>query len=100
MSRAEDGRSEGRDEVLHRTRATTIDGRDLSVVIVNLSPGGLMARSERPLEKGERVRVSLPVVGPVWAEVRWALGGRVGCQFERPVPGEFYPRLLKTVGRA
>ena len=70
-------RQEPRDEVHHRARATDLaSGCPLPMLVVNLSPGGLMARCEVPLTPGDRFRVVLPAAGT--REVRWALGGRIG----------------------
>jgi len=93
-------RREPRDEVLHRTRATGPGGVPLVLLVVNLSPGGLMARVDHPLAIGDRVRILLPELGMMGAEVRWSLGGRIGCRFDRAVTTEFYYRLLAIVGRA
>ena len=44
-----------------------------------------MARCEGPMAPGDRLRVVLPGAGPRVAEVRWALGGRIGCRFDRVI---------------
>jgi hypothetical protein len=71
-----DDRSEPRDEVHYRSSAVLADQRRVAVLVVNLSPSGLMIRSD------------------VRAVVRWALGGRVGCQLERPIPANRYHAVL------
>ncbi|MFN3434045.1 MAG: PilZ domain-containing protein [Sphingomonas sp.] len=87
-------RAEPRDEVHHRTRATLADRRNVPVLVVNLSPGGLMIRSDAPVSVGEWIRIQLPVVGDTQAAVRWALGGRIGCQLERTIPANRYHAVL------
>ncbi|HTG38585.1 MAG TPA: PilZ domain-containing protein [Sphingomonas sp.] len=94
-----DQRAEDRDEVHFRARAFGPDARALSPVIVNLSPHGLMARCEGAFAAGDRLRVTLPVVGVVVAEIRWALGGRIGCQFEQGIDRASYYELLSSVMR-
>jgi len=94
-----DERRELRDQVHHRARATAADGRMLQLLVVNISPHGLMARCEAPLADGETVRITLPGVGQVPAHVRWALGGRLGCQFDRPIPLAHYYELLAIMLR-
>nr|WP_210358905.1 PilZ domain-containing protein [Sphingomonas beigongshangi] len=89
-----DGRAEPRDEVHHRSRARLVDGRTLPVLIVNLSPGGLMLRSDAAVSVGEWISIQLPVLGDVKAAVRWALGGRIGCQLERAIPANRYHAVL------
>lgn len=99
-SRAEDDRRESRDEVFHRTRATGSGGLPLVLLVVNLSPGGLMARLDHPLAPGDPLRILLPDLGMVGAQVRWALGGRIGCQFDTPVSASAYRQLLAAMDGA
>lgn len=89
-----DNRCVDRDEVFHRARGHAADGRMLALLIVNISPHGLMARCETELAPDDRVRIALPAVGITQARVRWALGGRMGCEFERAVPLAGYYELL------
>lgn len=93
----QDERSEPRDAVHHRTRAGFPDGRLLPFLVVNSSASGLMARCEGPCEPGERLRVDLPVVGAMPVEVRWALGGRIGCRFVQPLGLAEYYALLAAM---
>jgi len=93
-----DGRSEPRDEVNHRSRAVLADRRQVQVLIVNLSPHGLMISSDAPVSVGEWLRVTLPVVGEVQVAVRWALGGRIGCQLEKAIPANRYHAVLAAMG--
>ena len=93
-------RREGRDDVHYRARGFGPDARQLNLVIVNLSPHGLMARCERQLEIGDRIRVVLPIVGPVAAEIRWSLGGRIGCQFDQAIELAGYYELIAVVVKA
>ena len=88
-------RIEPRDETHHRARATDLAaGCPLPMLVVNMSPQGMMARCEVPLTAGDRFRVVLPVAGVREAEVRWALGGRIGCRFESAVPADLYHAVL------
>lgn len=86
-----------RDEVDYRTRAIGADAQPLSLQVVNMSAQGLMARivGDRPV--GERLRITLPIVGMVWAEVRWSLGGRIGCELDRPIGMAEYYELLAAL---
>ncbi|MEH3158179.1 MAG: PilZ domain-containing protein, partial [Sphingomonas taxi] len=68
--------------------------RTVQVLVVNLSPNGLMIRSDVPVSVGEWLRVTLPVIGEVQVAVRWALGGRIGCQMEKPIPANRYHAVL------
>ncbi|WP_171012608.1 MULTISPECIES: PilZ domain-containing protein [unclassified Sphingomonas] len=93
-------RREGREDVYYRARAFGPDARQLNFVIVNISPHGLMARCDDPVETGDRIRVVLPHAGTVVAEVRWALGGRIGCQFERAIDLASYYELISLMVKA
>lgn len=95
----DDERSEPRDEVHHRTRATRSDGMPIELVVVNISARGLMARCETPLQVGDRLRIKLPAVGSIPAEIRWSLGGRVGCQLDHSIPLAGYFQLLAAMAK-
>lgn len=92
-----EGRREDRDEVHYRARAFGPDAKQLKLLIVNISPHGMMARCDAGFEIGERMRVTLPVVGTVVAEVRWSLGGRIGCQFGQAIDLASYYELLAAL---
>lgn len=94
FQRAGEDRTEPRDEVHHRTRATLADHRRVPVIVVNLSPHGLMARTDAEIAVGEWITIALPAVGTVGAVVRWSLGGRIGCQLEHPIAAREYGALL------
>lgn len=96
-SKVQEERVEPREEVLHRTRIGLVDGRSLAVVIVNLSPHGLMIRTDAAISPGEWMRVALPIIGEARAAVRWALGGRVGCELERAIPASSYHAVLHAM---
>jgi hypothetical protein len=95
----QDERSEPRDAVHHRTRAAHGDGRLLPLVVVNTSASGMMARCEAALEPGDRLRIDLPLVGALPVEVRWSLGGRIGCRMVHPLSPSDYYALLGALRR-
>ena len=91
-------RVEPRDETHHRARVTDLAaGCPFFMLVVNMSPKGMMARCEVPLAPGDRFRIVLPLAGARVAEVRWALGGRIGCRFESPIAMEQYRPMLVTM---
>ena len=92
-------RREGREDVHYRARAFGPDARQHSLLIVNISPHGLMARCEACFEVGDRISLQLPVVGVVVAEIRWSLGGRLGAQFEHVIDLAGYYELIATLVR-
>jgi hypothetical protein len=95
-----DGRREARDEVHYRVKASGPDARQLNMLIVNISPHGMMARCDTEFEIGDRIRMTLPVVGTVAGEVRWSLGGRIGCQFDHAIDLAGYYDLAAVMLKA
>jgi hypothetical protein len=91
---ADDRRLIERDEVHYRARAFGPDAQPVTLLIVNISPHGLMARCEKPFTEGDRMRVTLPAVGVVAAEVRWSLGGRLGASFDTAIDLASYYELI------
>jgi len=92
-----DERSVTRDEVHFRTRVFGPDGRGHPILIVNISAAGLMARCEAEFAVGDRVKVALPVVGNVPGEIRWSLGGRIGCELDKAIDLASYYELLAAL---
>lgn len=95
-----EARAVSRDEVHYRARAFGPDAQALSLLIVNLSALGLMARTNADYAVGARLRVTLPVIGVVVAEIRWSLGGRVGCELDQPIGVADYYDILAVMLRS
>jgi hypothetical protein len=95
-----DDRREGRDDIHYRARGFGPDGRAINLLIVNISPHGLMARCETEFQAGDILRINLPVVGVAEAEVRWSLGGRLGGQFAPAINLANYYEMLAVVLKA
>ncbi len=95
----EDDRREPRQTVFLRTRIRQVNGQDASVTIVNVSPRGFMARSDAEHADGDLVSVRLPLIGLLDAEVRWALGGRIGCRLMHPIALTDYEEMLALIQR-
>jgi hypothetical protein len=89
-----DRRQSERDEVFYRTRASASGLGSFPAQVVNISANGFMARTETELAVGQSLTIRLPVVGEMKAEVRWSLGGRIGCQFARMIELASYLELL------
>jgi hypothetical protein len=87
-----------REEVFHRTRLI-IGSISVPVQLVNISASGFMARTQSEIEPGTAFSLRLPAVGERGAEVRWALGGRIGCQFARPIELAQYMDLLGALAK-
>lgn len=72
-------------------------GRTHGIRVINISPLGMMCRSEAELLIGERVCVWLPVIKNVEAEVRWAEGGRFGVEFRKAIQPHVYDSMLSLI---
>ena len=94
-----DRRQSERDEVFYRTRVNVPGGGSFPAQVVNISANGFMARTETDLAVGQTVTIRLPVIGEVKADVRWSLGGRVGCQFAHMLELAAYLELLAALAR-
>ena len=95
-----DNRAQMRDEVHYRARAFGPDAKPLAMLIVNISALGLMARCDTDYQVGDRLRVNLPVIGVTVAEIRWSLGGRIGCELDQPIDLASYYELMAALVRA
>ena len=96
-SPASDDRSVSRNDVSYRVRGFGPSAEPLTLRILNMSALGLMAYRDAPLQPGDRLRLTLPVVGVVAAEVRWVKEDRLGCELDRPIPLGNYYEMLATM---
>jgi len=87
-------RCEARDPFPLRVAAFGGDARRFEMQVTNLSPHGLTARCTRERSSGERLRLMLPEVGVVAAEVRWTLGEQFGVCFDMPIDRATYYELI------
>ena len=94
-----DERGTPRDEVHFRTRAFGPDARPVNLLIVNISALGLMARCDAVYAVGDRMTVTLPVIGVVVAEIRWVLGGRIGLELDQAIDLADYYDVLAVLLR-
>lgn len=94
-----DSRAIERDAVDYSAKGTGPKGEWMTMLIVDMSPMGMMVRSNHDLSPGDRMRVNLPDVGAVVAEVRWSMAGRMGCQFVEPIDRARYYTLLAALMR-
>lgn len=74
-----------------------VNGRSEGVRIINISPLGLMCRTDARLFIGERVKIWLPMVRELPAEVRWIEDGRVGLEFLGAIEPRVYARMLSLI---
>src|SRR3954452_11196855 len=57
----------------------------IEVKVCDVSTGGFMAECPDPVRIGSYVSLDVPGLGPVEAQVRWQLGGRMGGMFLDPI---------------
>lgn len=86
-----------RDDVQFEARGFGPAAEELQLRVLNLSSHGLSARTHLALRAGDRLRLILPVVGVMGADVRWAKGRRFGCMFDMPIDRASYYELLAAV---
>jgi hypothetical protein len=67
------------------TRLRSADVDSVEVVVCDLSTSGFMAECMRPVLIGSYVSLDLPGIGPVHAQIRWQVGGRMGGKFLDPI---------------
>lgn len=60
---------------------TPFAGSQIEARIRNISTGGFFAESARPIAIGSQILVFCPRFGRLPAQVRWALGTRLGAVF-------------------
>jgi hypothetical protein len=57
----------------------------VEVIVRNVSTGGFMAECPEPIRIGSYVALDVPGLGPVHAQIRWQIGGRMGGMFLDPI---------------
>ncbi len=95
-----DDRATGRDEVHFRAKAFGPDAQPVPIIIVNMSAMGLMARCEADLQPGDSFTIQLPIIGTIGAQIRWSLGGRIGCELDQTINLADYYELLAVMLKA
>jgi hypothetical protein len=68
-------------------------GGAVTALVMNVSQDGFMAMVDGPIVPGTRVRIVVPELGTVEAEVRWAYDDEVGGRFEASLPEEALDEL-------
>lgn len=57
------------------------DGREIAVTIINISNRGGLIQGIGCFAAGDQVRVEVPRLGGLWAQIRWAANGNAGVEF-------------------
>lgn len=74
-----------------------VGGQSHGARIINISPLGLMCRTEAELMVGQRLSVWLPIVKDMKTEVRWSEDKRIGVEFLQPVEPRIYEAMLSLI---
>lgn len=82
---AVDRRKAARHSIAFETLMCDREGNSFGAGIVNLSLGGLMARVDAELHERDPVRIDLPAIGWVRADLVWVLGDMIGARFREPI---------------
>lgn len=61
------------------------EGRIFGTNVLNMSRSGFMAVTDTPLCERDPVRIDLPMIGWIRADVVWVLGERIGARFREPI---------------
>jgi hypothetical protein len=61
--------------------ASREDGASVRVLVTNLSYAGCQMQSDRALTRGEMIRLRLPNMGDMNAQVRWVSDVKCGLRF-------------------
>ena len=78
-------RRSGRTPVAGRTQLRAQSWYSIEVTVCDVSTSGFMAECLQPVRIGSYVSLDVPGVGPVNAQVRWQLGGKMGGLFVDPI---------------
>ena len=57
------------------------DGTAVAVRVTNISYEGCELETDATLPIGEKLKIALPRLGEIYAQVRWALEGKAGIHF-------------------
>ncbi len=89
-----------RDDVDFPTVATRLWTDTFDIRLLNLSPMGFHARGKVVFERDQRLKITLPVIGEVEAQIAWALTGCCGGWFPSPIEPHIYAKVLATINDA
>ncbi len=65
--------------------------------VTDLSMHGARLQSYSTMRKGEKILLTLPMLGQVSATVMWATDFEAGCQFHMPLDYDAYEQLTALV---
>jgi hypothetical protein len=78
-------RRSARTPISRKAQLTQQNWYNVEVNLCDLSSTGFMAECRENVSIGTYVMLDIPGLGPVRAQVRWQLGGRMGGMFVDPI---------------
>lgn len=97
--RPKDARQSERQQVCYRSEISGPDFAPVDALFVNLSPQGCMIRCMREAPCGTALSFTLPELGAWQGTVVWAIGARMGIEFDREIPVDAYFPVLDQMMR-
>ena len=88
-----------REDIAADTLMTDREGRLSGVRLLNLSEDGFMAVTDMDQTEREPIRIDMPLVGWVRADIVWVLGERIGAAFRTPLSEAALTAIVAEVGR-
>ncbi len=92
-------RRAAREDIRADTLMTDREGRLSGVRLLNLSEDGFMAITDMDQCEREPIRIDMPVVGWVRADIVWVLGERIGAAFREPLTPLQMGAVVRDVSR-
>jgi hypothetical protein len=92
-----DLRQQSRYPVGHTVKAEHRTFGDMRLVIANISRSGFMVEARNGVERGDRLEISLPIVGRIESFCIWKMGQRAGFQFERPIRSDEFDVMIEPM---
>ena len=92
-------RRSARSDVTADTLMTDREGRLSGLRLLNLSAEGFMGLADVDLCEREPIRVDMPAIGWVRADIVWVLGGKIGAAFRTALPPHDLRAVLDDVSR-
>ena len=98
-TRPQEMRRAERHEVCFRCEIVGAGSGQVRGLMVDISPLGCMMRSSHPFTQDTLVSFVLPQYGKCEARIVWAIGGRVGMEFIRPIDAAPFLAMLAHLVR-
>lgn len=92
-------RRSARQDIHADTLMTDREGRLSGVRLLNLSEDGFMAVTDMDQCEREPIRIDMPLVGWVRADIVWVLGERIGAQFRESLTPHQMRAIVADVSR-